>query len=122
MKKMKRLIPVLFLLFLSPLVYADDFQDGLDAANRGDFKTAIEKLKPLAEQGEAIAQSSLAAMYFEGLGITQDYVQAYMWLNISGANRNEETRKLRDAIEEQLTPTQIAEAQKLAREWMERHK
>ena len=56
MKKMKRLIPVFLLLFLSSPVYADDFQDGMDAYGRKDYKTAFEKLKPLAEQGDAEAQ------------------------------------------------------------------
>ena len=63
MKKMKRLVPVFLMLFLmSAPVYADDYQDGLDAYERKDYKTAFEKLKPLAEQGNADAQMVLDAL------------------------------------------------------------
>ena len=40
-----------------------DFNKGLTAAQNGDFATALEELEPLAEQGDAIAQTSLGFMY-----------------------------------------------------------
>jgi len=55
------LILIIFILAVAP-VYADDLQDGLDAYERKDYKTAFEKLKPLAEQGNADAQMVLDAL------------------------------------------------------------
>jgi len=46
---------VLVLSLVVAPVYADDFQDGVDAYKRNDNKMAFEKLKPLAEQGKAWA-------------------------------------------------------------------
>jgi len=56
-------------------------------------------------------------MYYKGEGVPQDYVKAHMWVNLAGAKGDEEAIKARDSIAERMTPAQIAEAQKLAREW-----
>jgi hypothetical protein len=40
-----------------------------------------------------------------------------MWLNLGAAGGNEEAANYRDALTAKMAPTQIAEAQKLAREW-----
>jgi uncharacterized protein len=68
------------------------------------------------------AQFYLAAMYFKGQGVPQDYVQAYKWLNLAASNyaagsKHDKAAKARDTLATQMTPAQIAEAQKLAREW-----
>jgi len=166
-----------------------DFQVGLDAYDRGDYATALSELRPLAEQGDAEAQFKLGVLYHDGLGVTQNYiqarewytqaavqgyaiaqihlgvlyangygvpqdyvqtrqwyekaaaqgnanaqynlgvmhrngkgvsqdnVQAHKWFNLSAANGDNEAATRRDALEKQMTPAQIAEAQKLAREW-----
>jgi len=70
-----------------------------------------------AEQGEARAQFLLAGMYSSGTGVPKDWVFAYMWANLSAASGFEFAPKLRDLAASQMTPAQIAEAQRLAREW-----
>ena len=47
----------------------------------------------------------------------QDYVQAHMWLNLAAAQSHADAVKNRDIVAALMTPAQIAEAQKLAREW-----
>jgi TPR repeat protein len=44
-------------------VAAGPFEDGLDAASRGDYATAILLWRPLADQGNAIVQTMLGTMY-----------------------------------------------------------
>ena len=70
-----------------------------------------------AEQGHAKAQLNLGIMYFTGRGVPQDYVQAHMWFNLSAAQGDADATKNRDIVAAKMTPAQIAEAQKLAREW-----
>jgi hypothetical protein len=70
-----------------------------------------------ADQGDAKAQYSLGRMYRDGECIPQDYVLAHMWFNLAAAQGKPEARRLRDLLAEQMTPSQIAEAQRLAREW-----
>jgi TPR repeat protein len=67
-----------------------------------------------ADLGNPRAQSGLGAMYADGQG---DYVNAYMWFTLSAAQGYQNGIKNRDKIAERMTPAQIAEAQKLAREW-----
>ena len=47
----------------------------------------------------------------------RDYVAAYMWFSLSAAQGDATAKKALDAMEILLTPEQIAEAQKLARDW-----
>src|SRR6056297_2522123 len=62
---------------------AQDFNVGQDAARIGDYETALENWRPLAEQGDAKAQYNLAHMYYEGLGVTQDYAEAARWSRLA---------------------------------------
>ena len=57
----------------------------------------------------------------QGEGVPQDYVQAHMWFNMAAANGHEDGRKNRDIVAKQMTPADISEAQRLAREWLEEH-
>ena len=59
------MIPALSLI-VAP-VYADDLQDGLDAYNKKDYKTAFAKFKAMAGRGNAMAQVRLGWMYKAGL-------------------------------------------------------
>ena len=74
-----------------------------------------------AEQGNAAAQYNIGVMYYKGQGVPQDYVQAHMWFNLAAsrleAEKRNEAVKNRDIIASRMTPAQIAEAQRLAREW-----
>ena len=48
---------------LAAPVAAQDFDVGLEAAQRGDYATALENWQPLAEQGHAEVQYHLGLMY-----------------------------------------------------------
>ena len=60
-------------------------------------------------------------MYANGLGVPQDYVLSHMWLNLAAASGETDGTKLREICERLMTPDQIAEAQRLAREWVAAH-
>jgi hypothetical protein len=70
-----------------------------------------------ADQGLHDAQHFLGLTYENGIGVSQNFVQAYKWYNLAGVNGLEIADKDRDALTKQMTPDQIAEAQQLAREW-----
>ena len=60
-----------------------DFQKGMDAAKRGDYATALREWKPLAEQGNAIAQINLGWIYAKGKGVPQNDKTAAKWFRLS---------------------------------------
>ena len=74
-----------------------------------------------ADQGLDLAQSNLGNMYDNGYGVPQDYIQAHMWFNLAAAQGNESAIGNRDIITGMMTPSQIEEAQRLAREWIAAH-
>ena len=80
-----------------------------------DDKAAAQWYRRAAEQGNVVAQSKLGIMYFQGKGVLQDYVHAHMWANIA-ASGIESMVVFRNLFEIEMTPSQIAKAQKLAQE------
>lgn len=84
------------------------------------YRESAKWLRRAAKQGHAGAQYRLAAIYALGRGVPQDYVEAHMWANLAAAgghSRYQEIEELRAEIASMMTSQQIAEAQRLAREW-----
>ena len=78
-----------------------------------------------ANQGVGIAQYNLGSMYAAGRGVPLDYVLAHMWFNLATSrltgDRRETGVENRDRAARQMTPAQIADAQRLALEWAAAH-
>jgi TPR repeat protein len=77
-----------------------------------------------AEQGNPQAQYNLGLLYAQAEGGAPDYVAAHMWFNLAAARfppGDSRSRNLaissRDAVAQQMTPAQLAEAQARARQW-----
>ena len=85
-----------------------------------DDAEAVKWFRKAAEQGYALAQYNLGGMYANGEGVPEDKVLAYMWLNISAASGNESAKEIKELVSRKMTREQIAEAQKLSREWKPR--
>jgi TPR repeat protein len=66
-------------MLVSAIAVAGDYEDGVAALTRGDYGAAYSKFRQAAEQSDARAQSSLASMYYNGLGVPKDYRQALYW-------------------------------------------
>ncbi|TSA48741.1 MAG: sel1 repeat family protein, partial [Nitrosomonadales bacterium] len=64
------------------------FNDAAAAYNEGDYVQAIKILRPLAAQGNPIAQFGLGWMYAHGQGVTQDYPAAVQWYRLAAAQGN----------------------------------
>ena len=107
---------VLSICLIAPAL-AGSFEDGVAAYDSKDYAAALWIFRPLAEQGNASAQNNLGVMYDIGNGIPQDYVEAHKWANLATAQGNKVAEKFMDSIAARMTSDQIAEAQRLAREW-----
>jgi uncharacterized protein len=82
-----------------------------------DYVEALKWFRLAADQGQANAQCFLGLMYFEGRGVPRDYVSAHMWLDLAAAGGIEDAAEYRHALTAKMTPAQVSEAQRLAREW-----
>lgn len=65
----------------------------------------------------ANAQLKIGRKYAEGRSVPEDNVQAYMWLSLAAEQKAVGAAIFRDDVARRLSPAQLAEAQKLAREW-----
>ena len=78
-----------------------------------------------AEQGHAWALATLGASYDTGRGVPQDNVEAHTWLNLAASRltgeQREEVVTARDRVAERMTPADLSEAQRRAREWNAAH-
>ena len=105
-------------------------EQGLDAAQsqlawhytlgKGVPKDDLEAVKwnrKAADQGYAFSQYKLGLCYSFGTGVPKETVAAYMWLNLAAASGCAEAIESREFIAQQMNSAQIAEAQKLSREW-----
>jgi uncharacterized protein len=82
-KNLRTLIIGLLLTASGGNVNADQLEDGIAAYQRGDFATALRLFQPLAEQGDASAQSNLGVMYEQGRGVAQNYREAMRWFRLA---------------------------------------
>lgn len=104
--------------FVSTLGFMYDTGQGVPQ----DYAEAIKWYRKAADQGYAKGQSQLGAMYGIGHGVPQDFVEAHKWSNLATARAaDKETRERaaqqRDLLAGAMTPAEVAEAQRLAREW-----
>ena len=108
-------------LVMSSATASADYQEGLDAYDAGDYATAMKEWRPLAEQGNANAQYNLGVMYANGNGVPQDDVEAVKWYRLAADQGDADARGNKEIVEKKMTKQQIAEGQRLSREWFNEH-
>jgi len=82
-----------------------------------DAVEATRWFRLAADQGNRGAQVNLGVMYLRGEGTSQDVVQAAMWHYLAAERGFPPAEANVPGIEAQMTAEQIAEAQRLARDW-----
>ena len=120
---LKRILAgVVVALTLTAAAAAGPLEDVRAAYDRGDYATALRLLRPFAEQGNAVAQYNLGLIYLGREGVPRNeigdaLVLAHMWLNLAAAQGNKDAKESLDAIAADMPADQLAEAQRLARDW-----
>jgi TPR repeat protein len=93
---------------------AGPWEDGMASYNRGDYVPAIRLFRPLAEQGNAKAQSVLGVMYRRGEGVARSSVRAFIWLSRAAARGDARAKvELRD-VSQTMTPEELSQAREMA--------
>ncbi len=62
---------------------AEPFDDAVAAFDQGDYDTAFELWRQLAEQGSAPAQYNLAFMYDNEIGVPRDHAAGIKWYRLA---------------------------------------
>jgi FOG: TPR repeat, SEL1 subfamily len=85
-----------------------------------DYAEAVKWYRKAAEQNHGRAQFNLGLCYYKGDGVLKDYVEAYKWWLLAAAKGAERARKLLPLLENVMSREQVAEGQKLARDFKPR--
>ena len=88
-----------FMSFLLCVVFpfisnADQLEDANTAIESKDYKKAFELFQPLAEEGNAEAQTRLGALYVNGQGVEQDLDKGLSWIMKAATQGYETARKI----------------------------
>ena len=82
-----------------------------------DYQETLRWCGLAADQGHGGAMFMLGRLYHTAHGVAQDFVRAHMWYNLATAHGYNNGKKWRDRLADDMSPSQIAEAETLAREW-----
>ena len=82
-----------------------------------DAAEAMKWWRKAAEQENAEAQYNLGLMYHEGENVPKDDVEAYLWCSLAAAHGYKKAKSLVDSIGHDITPDQLAQAQKRVAAW-----
>jgi TPR repeat protein len=85
-----------------------------------NYPEAAKWHRKSAEQGNRAAQLSLARMYDRGNGVPQNDLSAYMWANLAASGGFQKAEAFSDILRQKITKKQIAEAERLSKEWVKK--
>ena len=74
-----------------------------------------------AQTGAPDALFELGMLYATGRDVDADLVVAHKWFNLAAARGNASALTHRVELAQEMSTGQVAEAQKLAREWLQTH-
>ena len=77
-----------------------------------------EAHQAVREAGHSEDLYKLGLIYATGQGGATDYVQAHMWFNLAAARGSDAAKDSRRELSDMMSSAEIAQAQKLAREWL----
>lgn len=93
--------------------FADPWEDGMAAYNRGDYAPAMEVFRPLARQGNARAQAAIGAMYRRGQGVAKSSARAFMWFSLASARGDAKARVKVQEMSRSMSAGELAQAREM---------
>ncbi len=94
-----------------------DYEAGQRAWDAGQWSEAIAEWRKSAQAGDSRAMLALGRSYTQGVGVLQNYAQAYKWLNLAASRGEAAAVAERETLTPQMSLQERAEGRKLALEW-----
>ena len=89
------------------------------ALSKGSAADYIDLHQALANAGDDHALFELGCAYSTGShGVACDMIEAHKWFNLAASRGHEDAPHCRCEIADEMTPREIAEAQRRARAWL----
>ncbi len=104
-------------LALSSAVLAGPLEDGNAAYKRHDYKTAMRILRPLAIDGDRLAQVTVGLMYEFGYGVQLDWIAAFEWFNAAAKDGDNFGAFNLNEVSHRMTAREITRALDISHQW-----
>ena len=85
----------------------------------GVHAAEIQRQAEIEKTGDALY--NLGLLYSTGQGVELNYVQAHKWFNLAAMQGNDAAREWRKELSKEMSPDEVAAAQREAREWLSSH-
>jgi TPR repeat protein len=92
---------------------AGPWEDGMVAYNRGDYAPAMKLFRPLAQAGNAKAQSILGVMYHKGEGVSRSSARAFMWFGLAAKRGDAVAKASLPQVSKEMTSAEMARASEM---------
>jgi TPR repeat protein len=86
-----------------------------------DYREAAKWYTLAAEQGHLEAQLLTGICHALGKGVLEDYVEAYKWFMLAATNGHKDAEGMRQSLRKKMTPAQVEESQRRAKEFTAAH-
>lgn len=101
-----------------------DFMTGLDVYNGWgetdqNYLEAVNHFERAARGGHKQAQHYLGLMYYKGLGVAKDNIEAYKWFDLSASNGDKVGMVLKVTLKDILTDHELSEAESRKQQWLD---
>lgn len=83
---------------------------GLKSYLRGDHEAAAEQFRIGAHYADKFSQHALSLMYWHGIGVPRDHIQAYIWADLAAERMSKSMLLVREKMWGELSPAEQQEA------------
>lgn len=83
--------------------------------------SVVENVENAAQTGTPDALFELGLKYSTGREVDADLVTAHKWFNLAALRGNKAALDYRKELAREMSEFDVAEAQRLAREWLNKH-
>lgn len=80
-----------------------------------ELETPVLEVTPESPHEDLL---QMGLIYSTGLGVEEDFVEAHKWFNLAALKGNEAAKEYRKNLADEMSSSEIAEAQKSARMWL----
>ncbi|MDE2739831.1 MAG: ankyrin repeat domain-containing protein [Paracoccaceae bacterium] len=94
-----------------------DYEKGQEAWESYRFSEAVLEWQQSANQGDGMSMLALGRAYAQGLGVLRNKIEAHKWFNLAASRGVFEALEEREKLEENMTDSELAEANDIAKQW-----
>lgn len=94
------------------------FNYSFELYSKESYNEAYAGFHDLAQKGSSVCQYFLGVMCLRGYGALQDFIMSHFWFNLAASRGHKKARSHLEKLTTSMSAEQIAEAQRLARDWV----